>query len=444
VTANTNYRIDRVPNWGFAIVVIGVTRKKSQPCHSAGNSDPASHPSGTFRAPIAVEVKVMKSTFAKLVFPIGILATTACGARTPLDGEDDGTFTSNGGAGGSVSTGAGGHGGNVGGGGTKNTGGTVSSGGRPGTGGNINLGGSGGYFTIVGGSGGSSGGTMTGGRSSTGGNAGGAVGSTGGATAPRGGSGGAIIIFLDAGVGGSTGRGDGSPDSRDVGDARPEVTMLVDLLPDRYPATGGAGGSTTCTAPASNEDLIDDLNDGDRFIQKSSGRVGSWSDSHDNVPTGVMYPDPVNPFTPTDTGDPCRKYAAYVKGSGFSDWGANLGFGLGSPYNASKYSGFTFWAKSDMANQSVRVSFPDQDTQPEGALCQANTTGATACHDHYGKYVKPNSTWQKYTVTFKELAQEGWGRQATSFDPSTVYEVLFQIPATADFSLWIDDVAFIK
>jgi len=47
-------------------------------------------------------------------------------------------------------------------------------------------------------------------------------------------------------------------------------------------------------------------------------------------------------------------------------------------------------------------------------------------------------------VLFDEIAQERWGRQGTAFDPTSLYEVLFQISATAKFGLWIDDVVFLR
>jgi hypothetical protein len=205
----------------------------------------------------------------------------------------------------------------------------------------------------------------------------------------------------------------------------------------------GTGGST-CAGLASNEELIDDLNDGDRFIPSVNGRAGAWFDSHDSSPNAKMYPDPNTGFSPTDTGDSCRKFAAYVTGSGYVLWGADLWFGLGSPYNASKYKGISFWAKIDAATSSaLRVSFPDKDTQPEGNLCQTNVaSGSTACYDHYGYRPPVTTTWTKYTVAFSQLTQEGWGHAGSAFDPASLYQVLFQIPVGATFGIWIDDVAF--
>ncbi len=185
------------------------------------------------------------------------------------------------------------------------------------------------------------------------------------------------------------------------------------------------------------------MNDGDRFIPQVNGRAGAWTDSDDATPGSTMFPDPVGPFTMTDTGDACRKYAAYVHGGPFVVWGADFWFGLGSPYDASTYTGISFWAKIDNGSSSgLRVTFPDKDTQPDGGLCQTNVTGPTQCYDHYGKRITLTTTWTKYLVAFSSLSQDGWGRPGAGFDPTTIYQVLFQIPVDAKFGIWIDDVAF--
>jgi hypothetical protein len=69
-------------------------------------------------------------------------------------------------------------------------------------------------------------------------------------------------------------------------------------------------------------------------------------------------------------------------------------------------------------------------------------TAAEQCYDHYGEYLPIEPGWRRYIIAFKDLAQSGWGRQGTAFDPSTLFEVFFQIPANATFALWVDDVAF--
>jgi hypothetical protein len=213
-------------------------------------------------------------------------------------------------------------------------------------------------------------------------------------------------------------------------------------------STGGAGGTaatTSCPGLALNEEMIDDMNDGDRFIPQVNGRAGTWKDSDDGTPGSTMFPDPAGPFTMTNTGDVCRKYAAYVYGGPFVDTGATVGFGIGGPYDASKYDGISFWAKIDSGSLAgLRVAFPDKDTLPDGGLCQGSVAG-NQCWDHYGYRLTTSLTteWAKYTVSFNSLTQDGWGRSGGGFDRATIFEVQFQIPKNNKFGVWIDDVALV-
>ena len=404
----------------------------------------------------------MRSTFAKVAVQFGILAIAAC-SRTPLDPAGGGGW-SDGDTGGAVGGGTGGSV-TVASGGRANTGGSfpmggnataATAGGRPATGatgGRPNVGGSGGGglgggsggFAIASGGRGGSAGSMPNGGIPARGGSGGFGASAGGTPIMAGGGAGGIMIRLDGGFGGGGGGGggmirDGGFDVRDVGSDRVDA-----LLTGGNFGKGGAmsSGGSPCPGLASNEELIDDLNDGDRFIARVNGRLGAWKDGDDGTPGGTMYPDPAATFTPTDTGDACWKYAAYIKGTGFTDGGANLSFGLGAPYDASRYTGLSFWAKSDIpAGQTIHVLFPDKDTDPDGGVCKTVGLLPERCYDHYGATVPITPGWNHYTVAFKDLLQGGWGRQATAFDPSTLFEVSFQIPSNATFALWFDDVAF--
>jgi hypothetical protein len=397
-----------------------------------------------------------------LIPAFALLLAMGCGARSPLDTLDENTASA-GGIGGDL--GGGGHAGTFGFGGALPKGGAVSNGGYYYNAGGTFYSSTGGYYYSTGGyyystggyyysTGGyyySAGGApATGGRPAAGGSslggssvrggtmsAGGIVNGSGGSA---GGAAGSITVDGGFGGGGGSVKLDAyvSPDLRydGVGD----TISIGDTI-----KTDGAFGtdSSICSGLASNEELIDDLNDGDRFIPLVNGRAGAWTDSHDSSPSGKMFPDPLTGFVPTDTKDACRKFAAYVAGTGYVIFGSSFGFGLGSPYNASKYTGITFWAKVDPGSSSVvKVAFPDKDTQPDGNICQPNTTGTLACYDHYYSRVTLTTTWTKYVVPFSALKQEGWGHAGTAFDPSTLYEVQFIIPVNATFGIWVDDVAF--
>ena len=124
----------------------------------------------------------------------------------------------------------------------------------------------------------------------------------------------------------------------------------------------GSGGTTSCTGLAPNEELIDDMNDGDRFIPQVNGRAGAWADSDDGSPGRNHVPRSSGTIHHQRTrATPVGKYAAYVHGGPFVLQGADFWFGLGSPYNASAYTGISFWAKIDSGTSSgLRVAFPRQ------------------------------------------------------------------------------------
>jgi hypothetical protein len=389
----------------------------------------------------------MKPISARGLLPFGIWFVLGCGARSTLDllegnggyyhagttGQSSGgAVTGYGGAilgyGGAILGYGGailGYGGSIAGGNPGSGGGIIGSGGyhmdggSPGTGGRRLTGGAGGVvFGGAGGRGGQ-GGYVNGGAGGRGGttSSGGTAGMGG-----RGGAGGSGAVGGIVVTGGTLG----------TGGVRPTGGTL------------GTGGST-CPPLAANEELIDDLNDGDRFIPPLNGRSGAWFTGHDLSPDAKMYPDPdTTGFVPSATGDACRKYASYVYGTGYVLWGADFWFGLGSPYDASKYTGISFWARVDAGTSTVvRVTFPDKDTLPDGNLCQTGSSaGANQCYDHYGQRITMSTTWTKYYVSFSSLSQDGWGRGGTGFDPGTLYQVLFMIPVGATFGIWVDDVAF--
>jgi hypothetical protein len=191
------------------------------------------------------------------------------------------------------------------------------------------------------------------------------------------------------------------------------------------------------------EDLVDDMSDGDPFLPSIGGRAGSWHVSHDDTPNVSMFP-PGFLFQMSDSGDPCRRWFARTYGGPYTIWGASIGFGLGAPYDASSYSGFTFWAQSSAGGLVIRVQFPDEETDPRGGLCDPSTSGPNFCYDHWNYPIRLASTPTKYTVPFTALRQLGWGRHTKAFDPTTLYAVEFAIPPGANFDFWVDDVAFIR
>jgi hypothetical protein len=158
--------------------------------------------------------------------------------------------------------------------------------------------------------------------------------------------------------------------------------------------------------------------------------------------TSAIDPPRVSSFGATDA------KAMHVWGAGFDGTGANVSVTLidtpaGKAYDASAYKGVMFWARVGPAPATTAWLFKvaDVNTDPAGAVC---TLPAGWCFDDHAAYVEATTTWQKYELTFDELAQGGWGTpQVAKLDPTKIYSLRWQLfTATDDFDLWIDDVAF--
>jgi hypothetical protein len=274
---------------------------------------------------------------------------------------------------------------------------------------------------------------------------GGAAGAAGHSTAGHGGGSGGMAGHPGgggaAGAGASSGAGGASGSAAGASNAANGGSAGLGVGGNQTGGSAGGAGHVCPPVMAPGGELIDDMNDGNRFIPSVNGRAGSWADSHDNTEGVTMFPDPADPFVMSDTGDDCHGYAVHVYGGPYVDWGATVRLGLGSPYDASAYTGITFWAKADQGKgMTLRVSFPDIDTDPEGMRCVASP-GAQQCYDHFKMRVRVPETWTAFTVPFSSLRQDSWGYLADAFDPSTLYQILFEIPET-EFGLWIDAVAF--
>lgn len=205
-------------------------------------------------------------------------------------------------------------------------------------------------------------------------------------------------------------------------------------------------GRSECAVRAANEDLIDDMEHTGGAVPELHGRSGFWFTYHDDTPGAVISPPSGLPFRMAESGDPCRKRAVHVTGGPFAQWGAGLGFGVGNPYDVTRYTGLSFWIKGKLTSTSlVRVSLTDKDTDPKGGLCDPKATdGPNACHDHFGEQFRISEDWSQVTVLFGDLRQSVWGRLASRFDRQTLYDVHFEFPVGAQFDVWLDDVALLS
>jgi hypothetical protein len=218
-------------------------------------------------------------------------------------------------------------------------------------------------------------------------------------------------------------------------------------------ASGGGGGDDhPDSGPIPEEDLIDDLEDGDGAIHEINGRIGSWYTFNDETPNGTQMPLPNSDFLATEGGAGGSLYAARTAGSGFTEWGAGMGLDVNNPgdpmggpgikgkFDASGYTGVSFKAKG---NTSVRAVVVTAAVVPmeAGGECTPSTVEGMMCDDAHGRPIALSDEWKEYDLPFAQLTQEGWGKPA-EFDPTKVTGVMFIVGANVDFEVVVDDVRF--
>jgi hypothetical protein len=187
--------------------------------------------------------------------------------------------------------------------------------------------------------------------------------------------------------------------------------------------------------------MLDDFEDGNSQIATNEGRSGYWYTYSDTVGTMVT---PEDEFVPSSGGANGSHKAARIfgkTGDRKNVW-AGMAFPLTNPkgpYDASKYKGFSFWAKKgEKSTAFVYVRVPDVNTTPDGGVCKD-------CFNDFATNVQLTNRWKKYTFSFDMLRQEpGWGEPRAHITPSKIYELQWQIKTrNVDFDIWIDDVKLV-
>ncbi len=193
-------------------------------------------------------------------------------------------------------------------------------------------------------------------------------------------------------------------------------------------------------------ELIDDMEDADGTIALAQGRSGVWFSYNDRTNGEQTPPFPTRVFA-MEALDPPRgasKRAAHTTGAGFTGWGAGMGCTLSSqhPYDATRYSGLAFWARSPGGtNAELRLGVPDQQTNPFGGICEDNH----ACDNDFGAAIPLSDEWQFHVATWDKLRQQQWAGQVlfTAIESRAIYQVQFQVPGNQPFDYWVDDLALI-
>jgi hypothetical protein len=216
----------------------------------------------------------------------------------------------------------------------------------------------------------------------------------------------------------------------------------------------GAGGAGTCDGgliQCETSEMITDFesNDGHLCIE-SSGTVIAYGDG-----TGTQSPE-VGDVRAYDASEDCDRgslYALHALGGGAKDYG--FGVALRFPQNidavAAGYTGIKFKAKAAKAGWkiSLKVAIPTTLDASFGGSCVPTTAPMKACNDHPAAgVVVATGGWREYQVPFSSLKQEGWGVPAAlDFEAVAQIHVIFPGPVSggsADYDVWLDDVAFYK
>jgi hypothetical protein len=204
-------------------------------------------------------------------------------------------------------------------------------------------------------------------------------------------------------------------------------------------ATGGTG-----SVEISAENMIDDLEDGDDAIIEQGERGGSWFSYNDETEGATQTPSPDGSFSASEGGPEGSSFYAGSTGSGFTVWGAGIGFDFQNdgvtkaPYDASAFSGIAFSAKGTV---SMRVNLMTDATLDEtlGGSCVPEGGENGDCGDGHGLDIVLTDTWTQYLVPFDGVSQVGWGVSA-DFNAAEVVAMHFQVAQGPDFDIQIDNI----
>jgi hypothetical protein len=217
-------------------------------------------------------------------------------------------------------------------------------------------------------------------------------------------------------------------------------------------SSSGMGGSGTSSTSSSGScgtltilptNLIDDMAAGTASILPHGGRIGSWYTYDDGTAGAVQTPAAFATCTPAlIPGGYCGStHAQHTSGSGFTTWGAGIGFdfngkviGSPMPYDVSAFTGIVFSARGTPAVRFM-VTAPATIPVAQGGSC------TTKCSDSFGTSIALSSAWEQYAIPFSSLKQIGWGTKV-AFDLTTALSVLFQVAQNQSFDFWITDVGF--
>jgi chitinase len=220
---------------------------------------------------------------------------------------------------------------------------------------------------------------------------------------------------------------------------------------------GGAGGSAQVICPAGMNRcdcqttkgdginiVVDDFEDNTLFIPEIDSRAGQW------FGVGVAATSKFG-VEATSGGAPESTKALHMTGPASLPTWATYGVPLGLCYDASAFSGISFWMKGDptAGNKSVKFSIatPPTTEKSAGGTCP---NGDPGCYNNFADqdYITLTPTWTQYSFTWAQLKQADWGPTGKNGLAPAGYEPQKQIlnidfapiDNTKGYDFWIDDI----
>jgi hypothetical protein len=184
--------------------------------------------------------------------------------------------------------------------------------------------------------------------------------------------------------------------------------------------------------------LIDDFESGTIYLPQIQGRTGYWWLAPDGT-TGGLVGEASGQCAARDrfSGHFAAVWSTYWASTWTSIFVATPGNTIAAPYDASAYSGISFWAAFGGGNPApfeVPVGVTTVDNAWNGGVCSKK------CMDYYQVKVPLTRQWQRFVVRFDEMAQEGWGDPLVPLRKDQLVGLIIW-PRQA-FDIWIDDVRF--
>jgi hypothetical protein len=224
--------------------------------------------------------------------------------------------------------------------------------------------------------------------------------------------------------------------------------------PDAGMGTGvGAAGARLCCAlvdaggqPSSDPLLIDDMSGGSyiKIAPPGGETAGFWWTASDDL-NSPLVPRPLTffiyaPVSPSLTPDGGPMNAACLTSpSGFSGHYAIEGFDFahssmlsttGVPFDVSPYTGIRFWAWSQYAGQSIKVAFPDRNTETVDptSTCNLNPDAGQCGNDWAIQNLFLTDVWTPYAIRWDQLTKaQGYGTPTLPFDAKGVLVTQFMV-----------------